>query len=87
MSYSIVLSPAARKSLERLPAEIAARIITRISTLAENPRPSGVVALQGVKGELRLRVGDYRIIHKVEDESKVVRVVKIGHRSEIYRRQ
>lgn len=87
MSYSIVLSPAARKSLERLPAEIAARIITKIFTLAENPRPSGVVALQGVKGELRLRVGDYRIIYQVKDESKVVRVVKIGHRSEIYRRQ
>lgn len=87
MSYSIVLSPAAKKSLERLPAEIAARIITRISTLTENPRPSGAVALQGVKGDLRLRVGNYRIIYQVEDESQVIRVVKIGHRSEIYRRQ
>lgn len=87
MSYSIVLSPAARKSLARLPAEIAARIITKISPLAENPRPPGAVALQGVKGDLRLRVGDYRIIYRVEDDSQVVRVVKIAHRSEIYRRQ
>jgi mRNA interferase RelE/StbE len=87
MSYSIVLSPAARKSLARLPAETSARITTRISTLTENPRPPGAVALQGVKGDLRLRVGDYRIIYIVEDESKVVRVVKIAHRSEVYRRQ
>lgn len=87
MFYSIVLSPAAKKVLERLPAEIHNRITTKISALAEDPRPPGAAALQGVKGELRLRVGDYRIIYQVEDEYQVIRVVKIGHRSEIYRKR
>lgn len=87
MSYQIVLSPAARKALERLPPQIQNQIATKIFALAENPRPPGVKALQGAKENLRLRVGKYRIIYQVEDNSLSVRIVKIGHRSEIYRRR
>ncbi len=87
MSYHIVLSPAAQKVLERLPSEVQIRISTKIESLSNNPRLPGAKALQGAKGELRIRVGDHRIIYQVEDEKLLVRVVKIGHRSDIYRKR
>ena len=87
MSYRVVLSPVAQKALERLPPEIQNRLISRISALAENPRPPGAKALQGAEGDLRIRVGDYRIVYRVEDDRFLVRIVKVGHRREIYRRR
>lgn len=52
---------------------------------AENPRTSGK-ALQGnLSGLWRYRVGDYRLLCRVEDEELVVLVIEIGHRREIYR--
>jgi mRNA interferase RelE/StbE len=52
----------------------------------ENPRSIGK-ALQGSSfGELwRYRVGDFRIICKIEDNRLVVLIIRIGHRKEIYR--
>lgn len=85
MSYCIVLSSAAQKSLVRLPSEIQNRITAQIAALAENPRPPGTKALQGAKGNLRIRIGDYRVVYYVEDDNFIVRVVKVGHRSEVYR--
>lgn len=87
MSYCVVLSPAAQKALERLPLDIQNRLTSRILALAENPRPPGAKTLKGAKGELRLRVGDYRIIYQTEDERLLVRILKIGHRSEVYRQR
>ena len=87
MSYRILLSPAAQKALERLPLDIQNRLAGKISALAENPRPLGTKTLKGTKGDLRLRVGDYRIVYRIEDERLLIRVVKIGHRSEVYRQR
>jgi len=87
MSYRIVLSPAVQKVLERLPSEVQNRISTKIGSLTNNPRPPGAKTLQGAKGELRLRVGDYRVVYQVEDDRFLVRVVKVGHRSDIYRKR
>ena len=42
-------------------------------------------ALQGEKGLIRIRVGDYRVIYTVRDEVLLVIVVKVGHRREVYR--
>lgn len=53
--------------------------------LAENPRPAGSVQLVGGQGELRIRVGDYRVVYDVIEDEIVVLVLRIGHRREIYR--
>jgi mRNA interferase RelE/StbE len=85
--YRIRFTPEARRNLEALPKAGQRRLDARIIQLAANPRPPGVITLQGGQGLLRLRVGDYRIIYRIEDEVLLVIVIRIGHRREVYRRR
>jgi len=50
----------------------------------QNPRPRGVEKIRAT--ELwRIREGDYRLVYHINDEEKIVTVVRIGHRRDIYR--
>jgi len=83
--YSIQFLPAAAKELKALPKKAIVEIDTELLALAKNPRQhSSVTALQGYKGLFRLRVGDYRVIFKLENRQLLILVVKIGHRKEVY---
>ncbi len=63
------------------------RIITKAERLAQNPRPIGAKQLAGRPGELRLRVGSYRVIYEVTDAVLLVLVLDIGPRKDVYRRR
>jgi mRNA interferase RelE/StbE len=84
--YSIEFTPAALRDLGSLPKDAQKRIGKKIDTLVQNPRPAGAVAIKGGEGLLRLRVGFYRVIYRVEDDRLVVLVVRVGHRKEVYRK-
>ena len=86
MAYVVEFLPSAARSLASLPKDVQNRLARRIDALGENPRPPGVKVLQGGEGFLRLRVGDYRVIYRIEERRVVVLIVKIGHRREVYRR-
>ncbi len=86
MTYQIVFSPTAYRQLEDIPKADQRRIREKIDRLSTNPRPPGAKLLKGGPGLLRIRVGDYRVIYKVEDDRLIVLVIRIGHRSEVYRR-
>lgn len=84
--YIVTIIPSALRTIQSLPRPLRERIRDRIDSLAEYPRPHGVKSLQGgQKGCLRLRVGDYRIIYRVEDDRLLVTVLTVGHRREVYR--
>jgi mRNA interferase RelE/StbE len=83
--YSISFARSARKELERLPGDIAERILAKVEALAENPRPAGVIKLHGQQNLWRLRVGNYRVVYLVDDFSKVIDVSVIRHRRDVYR--
>ena len=85
--YVVDLSKKAQKQLNALPTLAKERLIAEINALSTNPRPAGVKALKGMKGLLRLRVGDYRVIYQIEDDCLLVLVVEIGHRREVYRKR
>ena len=85
MTYTIRYRTPARKALRKLDKQIAHRLLKAIETLAENPRPPGCVQLQGGAGEMRIRVGDYRIVYDVYDTELVILVLQVGHRREVYR--
>ncbi|MGK7925846.1 MAG: type II toxin-antitoxin system RelE/ParE family toxin [Spirulina sp.] len=85
--YEIIFSADARRSLKKLTLEIQQRITTAISALADEPRPPGAKALQGLPGFLRIRVGKYRIIYQIEDKRLRILIVKIGSRDKIYRKK
>lgn len=84
--YSIVIKTSAVKEIERITSRAdRRRVVAKIRSLAEDPRPRGCEKLAG--GErYRVRQGVYRIIYSVEDDRLVVHVVKVGHRRDVYRR-
>jgi mRNA interferase RelE/StbE len=83
--HEVYLEHAAEKDLKKLPGEIFQRIIIHIKSLAENPRPSGCRKITGTKNDWRIRVGDYRIIYEVDDNVRVLKVMRVGDRREAYR--
>lgn len=85
MPYRVVLKPSAAKELRGLPLGILKRIDSTLLALQEDPRPPGVVKLGSLDDLYRIRVGDYRIVYRVEDQRLVILVVRIRHRREAYR--
>lgn len=85
MSYAISYVPSAAKTLRKLDKPTARRLLEAIGKLADDPRPPGSIQLKGGDGELRVRVGDHRVIYDVEDEELTILVLRIGHRREVYR--
>jgi mRNA interferase RelE/StbE len=83
--YDVQLSRAAERSLAGLSKTDQGRIVARLRSLAENPRPSGVKKLEGAGDLYRIRSGDYRILYQIEDARLVVFVVDVGNRRDIYR--
>jgi len=83
-SYSLLIKPSAIKELEALPTKDRRKIITRIEGLASEPRPHACEKLSGLD-QYRVRQGDYRVVYSVDDDVKVVLVVKVGHRRDVYR--
>ena len=84
MTYQVTLKHSAEKELDALQTAIQERIIKRLLTLEENPRPAGIKKLQGQES-YRLRVGDYRVLYIIDDKNKQVVVMAVGHRREVYR--
>ena len=84
--YEVYLERSAENDLKRLPTSTFDRIVYQIKTLAENPRPSGCRKITGSKNDWRIRIGDYRVLYEVNDRAKAVRVMRVRHRREAYRR-
>ena len=89
MAWKVELSPGADRDLDRLDPQHARRIVKFLServARSDNPRSIGEPLAGERLGEFwRYRVGDYRLICKIQDERLVVLVIKLGHRREIYR--
>jgi mRNA interferase RelE/StbE len=84
MRYQLILPKSVQKELDRLPDEIARRILVRLAGLETNPRPADVKKLKG-RDAWRIRVSDYRVIYEIHDRVLQVIVITVGHRREIYR--
>ena len=85
-SYRIRIKHSAVKELESIGNRAdRRRIVQRIQSLADDPRPPGSQKLSG-RDRYRLRQGRYRILYSIQDEILVVHVVRIAHRKDVYRR-
>ena len=85
-SYRIRIKQSAAKELESIGTRAdRRRIVQRIQSLADDPRPPGCQKLSG-RNRYRLRQGRYRILYSIQDEILVVHVVRIAHRKDVYRR-
>ena len=84
-SYKILVKRSAERELRAVPKPFLSKIIQKIQSLSSEPRTAGCEALAGYEKGYRVRQNDYRIIYVVDDPKKEVTVVKVGHRSDVYR--
>ncbi|MEZ5587010.1 MAG: type II toxin-antitoxin system RelE/ParE family toxin [Sedimenticolaceae bacterium] len=84
-SYELVFKKSVAKDLRSIPKKDVARVLQRIEALRDDPRGEGCVKLSALE-RYRVRQGVYRIVYEIRDHELVVMVVKIGHRSAVYKR-
>jgi mRNA interferase RelE/StbE len=82
--YTITFARSARKELESFDAHIVNRILPKIESLAQEPRPTGCRNLKGEKNLWRVRIGDWRVVDAIYDDERRVDVVAVRHRSKAY---
>jgi mRNA interferase RelE/StbE len=82
--YEILVRGQAAKQIKQLPAYYFRLVSQHIDGLAENPRPQDAKKLKGDLG-YSLRVGTYRILYDIDDETQTVTIYRVKHRREVYR--
>ena len=89
MTWTIEFVPAAAREIKKLGRTEAARIIAtlekRIAVLAD-PRSLGSALTGDFAGLWRWRIGDYRVVARIEDERITILVVRVAHRRKVYQR-
>lgn len=83
-SYSVRIKKSVEKELRVLPKKDLKQVVSRIRDLADKPRRVGCEKLSG-DDRYRVRRGDDRIVYVIDDDRRIVEVVKVGHRKEVYR--
>ncbi|CBE69280.1 MAG: type II toxin-antitoxin system RelE/ParE family toxin [Candidatus Methylomirabilis oxygeniifera] len=81
--YRLLLGPRAQKDLDRLIGDTWVRVREALASLTGTLRPKGCVKLS--TGAWRIRVGDIRVLHDIDDKARTVEVLRIKHRREVYR--
>lgn len=84
--FDIVLSPEAQALFAAADRPLAQKLARCFAQLEQNPRRhNNIKRLTGAfAGRLRYRVGDWRVIYRIEERSRQVHVLLIAHRSEVY---
>jgi mRNA interferase RelE/StbE len=86
LAFRVDIVPSALKGLQRAePRDIRHRLAVAIDRLAPEPMPVGSLALEGGHGLRRLRVGDCRIVYRIDASARRVTVVLVADRKEVYR--
>lgn len=85
-SYSLRIKKSAIKDIEAIATKAdRRRIIGRIESLADDPRPPGARKLSGHE-HYRIRQGRYRILYTIRDAELIVYVVRVADRKDVYRK-
>lgn len=83
-SYELRFKKSVAKDIRAIPKKEVARILRRVESLRDDPRPPGSEKLSS-RERYRVRQGVYRIIYEVMDEALIVTVVKVAHRKRVYK--
>ena len=83
-AYKVFFRKSVEKDFSIIPKKDLRKILQRIDMLADDPRPSGCEKLTGQE-RYRIRQGKYRIVYSIQDNELTIWIVKVGHRSKIYR--
>ncbi len=82
--YSLAFKKSVAKDLRNIPNKDVKRILRSIELLCENPRADGCIKLSGQE-RYTVRQGVYRIVYEIQDTELIILVVKVAHRSVVYK--
>ncbi len=85
MRYVLEFTTSAIREFRDLDKQLQRRITERVTALCEEPFPPGSKKLKAQPDHFRIRVGDYRVIYRIDGKRVVIVIVRIGHRREGYR--
>jgi mRNA interferase RelE/StbE len=83
--YKVIVDKQVLKSLDKIQVIYLSSIKKAVNDLSNNPRPFGCIKLSGFDNLYRIRVGVYRVIYSIEDDILTVEVIKVDHRSNVYK--
>jgi mRNA interferase RelE/StbE len=84
--FAIAWTTVSRRALTRLPEKVATAVVEFLyGSLAAGPHRVGKALKLGLEGLHSARRGDYRVIYRIDDQRRLVTVIAIEHRSDIYR--
>ena len=88
MAWKVEFHPAAAKELGKLDRTAAARIVRTLEeriAILDDPRAIGAALVGEHAGYWRWRIGDYRVVARIEDARITILIVRVAHRREVYR--
>ena len=85
MTYEVEFKTSTLKQIRKLPPQTAKAIVVAIDNLRTNPRKGNVRPMVG-SISWRLRVGDYRVIYDIYDQTLVILILKVKHRRDVYKK-
>ncbi len=83
--YAIEFKPSAKKEFDKLERRQKRRIALKIDRLSETSEPNGERKLKIHMNRWRISVGEYRMVYQVFDDMLLVLILRVRHRSEVYR--
>jgi len=85
MLYELFIERRAEKDLKKVDASLFSLIVEKIKSLSENPHPAGSRKLSGSQNDWRIRIGDYRVLHEIDNKARTIKIMRVKHRREVYR--
>ncbi|MGA2498071.1 MAG: type II toxin-antitoxin system RelE/ParE family toxin [Tepidisphaeraceae bacterium] len=85
MSYGIHFRESVRRDMRKMERQVLRRLDAAIARLADNPRPHGVLKIQGRDHTYRIVVGPYRVVYEVDDDARTVTLWHVADRKDVYR--
>lgn len=83
--WRLIAASSARRDIQSLPEKYAAAVVELLPIIASNPKRVGKPLRFEYEGRFSARRGPYRIIYSLDEASRTVTVLAIGHRADIYR--
>jgi len=86
MPYRVLTRRKVQKQLARIHPQDRDRVGAAMFGLADDPRPHAARKMRGTGNleDWRVRIGDYRIVYRIDDEAEEVLVLDVGHRGSVY---
>jgi mRNA interferase RelE/StbE len=83
--YEITFRRSVKNDIKKIPKKDLEKIFLSIENLKSNPIPKQTIKLKGSDSMYRIREGDYRIVYEIEFNSVKITIIRVRHRTNVYR--